>query len=371
MKFGNVPRLIAALIAAAILSGCSFTGMRRVPTDVPKYTMKEGCLSGVYRNLPVSVDAMKCTDSAAVCKRGFFGGTSPSGIIPVRSVIGNEFEEMVKQVFRAPVGGEREKMTIVVSTRSVVVTRRGSSYTCELILEVALVDPIAQDRRPYFASKFKSKMTSRERNNDSIPHCVYAAIHDVMDQLLEELRKNRYVTRRLDELVVNPTDVKEPPKLERISCAKRADGRVGGTCDVLCNDWDALDADRWARSMIRESCAGRLGVPPERVRVVFNSTYDEVERRWNYTFDGKARVGLSLNYDPMTKSGVCTADLGLLEMTAAEASESMKKYVLSEMKLRRGAISSEGESGEVLVRFDELTTDEAANQLKIAFRLIK
>lgn len=371
MKIGDFGRLIAALLTAAIVSGCSSTGMRRVPTDAPKYTLKEGVFSGIYHNLPVSVDAMKCADSAAVCKRRFFGGTAPSGLISVRGVIGNEFEEMVKQVFRAPVGGEREKMTIAISTRSVVVTRRSSIYTCELILEVALVDPIVQDRRPYFKSKFKSKMSSRERSNEIIPHCVYAAIHDVMDQLLAEIHKNRYVMRRLDELVVNPTDVKEPPKLERITCTKRPNGRIGGSCDVLCNDWDALDADRWARAMIRETCAGRLGVTPERVRVVFNSTYDEIERRWNYTFDGKARVGLSLNYDPMTKSGECTADLGILEMTAAEASESMKKYVLSEMKLRRGAISSDDEGGEVLVRFDELITDEAANQLKIAFRLIK
>lgn len=371
MNLGCVMRLFVALLVAALMSGCAFTGMRREPPDLPKYIVGEGCLTGVYRDLPVTVDAMKCPDSAAVCNSGVFGGTSSSGLTPVRGVIRNEFEEMVKQVFRAPVGGEREKMMISISTRSVVVTRRGSTYTCELILEVSLIDPIVQDRRPYFRSIFKSKMSGRERQDGFVPRCEYAAIHDIMNQFLEEIRKNRNVMRRLDELVVNPTDMKEPPKLARIFHAKRADGSVSGSCDVLCNDWDAFDADRWARTMIREACAGRLGVMPERVRVVFTSKYDEVDHRWHYAFVGKTRVGLSINYDPMTKSGECTADLGLLEMTATEASESMKQYVLKEMKLRKGAVSSDGETGEVLVRFDELITDEAANQLKITFRLIK
>ena len=162
----------------------------------------------------------------------------------------------------------------------------------------------------------------------------------------------------------------EPPNLKKIDFGDINKDFVSGMCEVDCNGWGAFDTDTWARMQINGICCMKLGVEPERMRVEYSAdSYNEAEKRWHYEFKAFVRAPMVIDYNPLLRSGVCIGDLGLLNLSVEAATRRIKKFVISEMRTRAGAVKSASGLDDVLVRFGKTDVDRINNTIKVEFRL--
>ena len=363
-------KFAAAMMLVAGLCGCTFTGLRQEPKSLPQFSYAAPGASGVLQRIPVSVDLSECVETAMVSEHGSFGGNSFAGTVPLREIMRRELEKMTKNVFRSPVEGEREALAIRITSQKVIINQRRSVAECEMEFYISVEDPVHDDIKPYFRGSFNGRGSGRHRDDRLVPGSVYVAANEVVENFLGSFCEDRIALRRLPELLCAGENL-TPPKLQSIRFKEAANGCLAGECSVACNEWDGFDADRWARQNIKAQCQMKLGVEPERTRVVFRKDeYDVATKVWKYHFVAYVRAPLVMDYDPATKSGLCVGDLGLLNLSADEAAKRMKKYVMSEMRSRGGAVTSAEGNDETLVRFDDFRSDVENNRITMRFRLV-
>ena len=76
-----------------------------------------------------------------------------------------------------------------------------------------------------------------------------------------------------------------------------------------------------------------------------------------------------IDYNPVTRSGICIGDMGLLNLTADAAAFKMKDFIMGEMRARAGAVNSASGLGEVRVRFGAVSSDPVGNTMQMEFSL--
>ncbi len=363
-------KALAAAALASVLAGCAFTGLRGEPKGLAVHRYNAAGVPGVLRGMSAAIDVADCVEMAMVSDCGVFGGNSFAGTIPLKKIVQREFEQLVTDVFRAPVEGEREQMMVKVTSQCVILNQYWSETECEMSFDVRLLDPVQEGTRPYYRGVFTKKCRCENGEDDQVPQAVYEAIRGIVEEFLQTVMHDRNSLRRLSELV-RPDSRTEPPQLVNISFGEKSGGRLTGECEVACNGWEGFDADRWARQKIRVQCQLKLGIEEERVRVVFRKDeFSAKTKTWKYSFVAFPRAPLVMDYDRVTRSGVCVGDLGLLRLQASEAAVEMKKFILQELRSRSGAQNSEHGSLDTLVRFDDFSLDAENNQMTMKFRLV-
>ena len=359
---------VAAVLATAI-GGCTFTGVRREPSPVPSFRYATPALQSVLHGTPVAIDYTDCVEMAIINERGTFGAREFAGTFPLRKIAVREFGRFIDENMRSPMEGETEKLVLKIYSKRILVEQKWSKSLCELDFDVQLVDAAGEGSRPYFRTSVHGEWNGVHKGDDTVPGPVYRAVSAVVTSFAKALASDKAAMRRL-ALVARPDDRTKPPSLKSLVFAAGGRGVVSGSCEVECNGWDGFDADKWARGQINSSCSMKLGIEPERIRVVYGSdVYDSEKKLWSYKFRAFARAPIVLDYDPVTRNGVCIGDLGLLQLPAQEASRRMKDFVIEEMRTRGGAVkSSAGDKG-VPVRFLDVKTDLVDNLLQMAFSL--
>ena len=76
-----------------------------------------------------------------------------------------------------------------------------------------------------------------------------------------------------------------------------------------------------------------------------------------------------IDYNPVTRSGICIGDLSLLNLAPEEAAFKMKDFVIGEMRTRAGAVSSASGLDDVQVRFGAVSSDPVGNTMRMEFNL--
>ena len=362
-------KCISFLLFLALVGGCAFTGVRREPNPAPTYTYASPKLQAALHDIPVSIDYVDCVEMAMVNKRGIFGAVSFSGTFPLRRIVLREFGRFVNENMRNPMDGEAEKVVIKIYSKKILVEQKWSKSHAEMVFDVQLLDSKSEDSRPYFRGSFKGEWSAVHKEDEVVPETVYRSVGKVVDSFAKSLLNDRAAMRRLS-LLARPDDRTVPPSLKSIEFGVMRNGVVSGTCEVECNDWDGFNADKWARGQINGSCCMKLGIDPGRWRVVYVSdVYDSKRKAWRYSFKAFARTPMVVDYDPVTRGGVCIGDMDLLDMSVQKAAAKMKEFVILQMKTHDGAVSSAEGIGDVKVRFHEMKTDRANNLLQIGFSL--
>ena len=369
MKRENFIKLGMVGGLALALSGCAFTGVRREPSPVPTFRHANPKLQAVAHDIPVVIDYADCVEMAMVNDRGILGGTSFLGTFPLRHIVLREFGRFIDENMRQPLEGEAEKLVLKVYSKRILVEQRWSKSHAEMIFDIQLLDPRSADARPYFRSSISGEWNGRHEDDEIVPDSVYQVVGKIVNEFAKNLAEDRSSMRRLS-LLARPDERVAPPTLKSIEFNPLRNGVVFGRCEVECNGWDGFDADKWARAQINGSCQMKLGIEAERLRVVYSKdVYNSPSKSWSYEFRAFASAPIIVDYDPVTRTGMCIGDLGLLNLPISEAAFKMKDFVISEMRVRAGAVDSVDGDVRTKVRFREMKSDAVGNVLQIGFSL--
>lgn len=362
-------------LAFLLVSGCGvFRELHETPDPYPDASgYEEPLLQNRLRNLAVALDMsdFKGRRETMISYRGMMGGRDNGGTFDVKAIVEKEFSRLIDENFRRPVGDEQAAVLLKVTSKKLVVEKRWSRTDCDMAFEVSLIDPQQELTRPYHQSVYDIRKSGAHRaRSHQVPLVIYQSVQDVAASFIHEFAQERQKVNRLMALARAPTAV-ENARLRSMKYENESASSVRGRCEIDCNGEEPFQADQWARSQIREQCRGKLGLPLERVRIVFpRSDYDERMKRWFYQFVAYARTPLFMDYDPATRRGICIGDLGLLKVSAEEASLKMQNYVKQEMRVRTGIVV-DGTAGDAAkIRFDAFTTERETETVRFSFRLV-
>jgi hypothetical protein len=362
-------RNIAFAAMLLIAGGCAFTGVRREPASPPAFKYANPQLRAVLHDIPVAIDYADCVETAMVNKRSIFGSVSFAGTFPFRHIVLREFGRFINENMRSPLDGEAERVVLKIYSKRILVEQKWSKSRTEMVFDIQLLDPKSEDARPYFRSSFSGEWSSAHKDDTVIPESVYRCIGNIIGDFASALASDRSAMRRLS-FVAQPQRRLVPPSLKEISFGEINNGVVSGRCVVDCNGWDGFNADKWARGQINSSCCMKFGSEPERMRVVyFSDSYDAAAKRWRYEFKAFVRAPMVIDYNPVTRSGICIGDLGLLSLAPDAAAFKMKEFVIGEMRTRAGLVSSASGLNEVRVRFGAVSSDPVGNTMQMEFTL--
>ena len=363
-------RSAAVAMMLASVGGCVFTGIRREPAAPPTFKYANPQLQGALHDIPVTIDYVDCVDTAMVNKRSIFGSVNFAGTFPLRHIALREFTRFINENMRSPLDGEAEKIVLKIYSKRILVEQKWSKSHAEMAFDVQLLDPKSEDARPYFRGSFRSEWSSVHKDDTIVPESVYKCVGQIVGEFAAALAADRSAMRRLT-LVAQPQRRLEPPSLKKIAFGEINHGVVSGRCVVDCNGWDGFNTDKWARGQINSSCCRKLGVEPDRVRVVYSEHYDEAEKRWHYEFRAFVRAPMVIDYNPSLRRGVCIGDLGLLNLPLDAASLRIREFVISEMRARAGVVSTASGLNDVRVRFGAVKSDPVDNTMQVEFRLLQ
>lgn len=325
--------------------------------------------AGMRSDVSVVFDYSNCSQSVLLTEDTPWGTVVSVASVPLRDVVRRQFESVFAGFFRSPGNAEGPDVAVnVVSTRTILKKSGQGSVRSDIEFSVNMTDSDGQTILP---SKRYQAAGEGRWDGSSVPLPIYQCAHEVACKFFADISK-RHVVEKLEGLKDEGVEVREPVLLAFEMKPSSEPGVFSGSCRLACNDWDASRAANWLRTRLDDRAQDQLGVPLERVRVIYEeNVYDAKKSEWHVRFKAFARVPWFLEYDRFSRTGVCAADLELARLSAQQGAEKMKEYVMQEMN-RRGIVYEDGKPVDGAgVRFDEFKTDKRYNIISCAFRLIK
>lgn len=319
--------------------------------------------------VPSHIEFSSDVEYAIITKRMLWGTTQKVATVPVRKLIKGQFLHAVSEHFHPLSDGRRSAVRIMVDVLGVVITREEQSVSSRVTLGIKIED-IARNHICY--EKTYVGTSSREWSDITlVPESVYHAVQNCTSEFLRDVAGNSQLIARLEDVAPDAKSVRRPEFLQFELKPADSAGVVRGVCRAKCNDWDEGRVAGWLRGQLERRCENQLGVESARVRVVYESSaFNSENRTWDVSFAAFARSEMVLNYDSVTRSGTCVADLGLMGVGAEKAADRLKEYVLAEMDKRAGTVSSGDARAKAVVRFDAFKTDQKYNLIHCPFRLV-
>lgn len=327
----------------------------------------------IRSNHSVVIDYSDCAPFVLITKDTPWGTVVSIANVPLQSITTQQFNNVLLGTFHAPKSMERADIKIKVSSLRTIIKKIGNaSVKCDIEFSVSVV--ANKNPNPLFSKNYHSKVEGTW-NGVYVPLQVYQSVRHAAEEFYNDLASNYYI---FDELT--PSSVggvsrpipQEPAFLSFEMKQMSESGVYGGSCRIACNDWESSRAADWLSSELLIRARDQLGIPLERVRVIYEeNVYDAKAKEWQVSFRAFARVAWFLDYNQFSRKGVCAVDLELAKLTAQQGAEKMKEYVMQEMN-RRGIVVVEGKTVDGAgVRFDEFTTDTRYGIIRCTFKLIK
>lgn len=363
---------IATLILVLLAAGCATDRLWTEPNTLPgrDSTYRREALMKL-RNLPVALE-IECPELAMVNEKGVFGGVAVAGRFPVRDILKRECERFIEENFRPATAYSSSYAVLKVTMSRVLVMQKWSETEADLSYRIELLHPTDATVRNYFSRKFDGHGSSRKRSKDRgiVPDSVYIAVQHVLGALGDDMAANPQLVRRLgSDFGLTSERNSSPAAMESFELGEGANGIHSGRCVYVCNDEPSESVALRAKEYIADACWKKLGISREKVRVVYDAeTLDS--GRWTLSFRTFGRMELAFSYDPATRSGVCTADLGLLGQDVKTATATMKQHVFDQIRHCEGAVASQSSDLGNLVRFGEFKSDARNELLSVTFRIV-
>ena len=180
----------AGCLAAVFIfvAGCFSPSVLREPAATPSAlpTYSVTTLAGRGADLPVSLNLADCAESAFLTKKGVSGITRIVCPFPVRPIVRREFKRVIQENFLPPANGQRPAVELKVSSRRILLRKDGRIASCDVDLDVELLDPY-ETKPPYFRRSYQVHSDGTFWSADEVPACVYKAVQDVVRKFLADL----------------------------------------------------------------------------------------------------------------------------------------------------------------------------------------
>ena len=350
------------------MAGCATDNVWREPRLKPEVDYTKAELMRL-RKLPVFLE-VESPELAMVNERGLSGGVSATGRFPIRKVMQHECERFISQNFRSATAYDSSYVIMRVTLSRVMVMQKWSEVVSDLSYKIELTHPTDATVRDYFAKTYGESAANRKSKEKGIvPESVYFAAQKVLGDFAKDICGNPTLITRLERLIRDSQTPINPSRLLSFDLAQGKKGIYPGKCVYECNDDLPEKVSIQAKEYIFDSCWKKLGITKERVRVVYDA--ERLENGvWTFSFRTFGRMELAFTYDPESRQGVCTADLGLVRKGVQEASEVMRRHIFEQMKTYGGAVSDSTADLKTLVRFGEFKTDAQNELLTVTFSVV-
>lgn len=362
--------LYAALGVFALLAASGCATPRRLAEPQQRAVLRSYAASVASQtiSIPVAYDAPDTELQTSVSGRDFLDNPVTLGYFRSGEIIAREFGNVVRANFGVPSSEVPPVGRFSVKIDGVMARRRSDGGIAVIVETTVAVASVAAPDVAYRKS-FKAECNAPWQDEIMVPTAMYDALDKIVRDFLADWSVSSAATI-LSRWANEATPGVKPPELLSLDFAQQGDVYCG-ICSVACNGYEGFRAKGWADAQIEQACRRKLGIEPERVRIVYDEErFDPVGKTWRFEFRTFARAKMVLTFSKVTRHGFATGDLGLMVMSADVASEELRRFILSEMDARAGAVSTGTSKGEAMVRFDDFKTDSVFNLITIGFRLV-
>ena len=318
--------------------------------------------------IPVVYDTPDAELLTSVSGRDFLDNPVTLGYFRSGEIIAREFGNVARANFGTssheipPVG----RFSVRIDG---VRARRTSDGNIAVAIEATIAVVRAEGSDVAYRKCFKAECSSTWQDETTVPVALYDALGKIVRDFLADWDASDAVSAISRWADASLPGVK-PPELLSLDFLRQGNVYCG-SCRVACNGYEGFRAKGWADAQIEQACRRKLGIEPERVRIVYDEeVFDPGGKAWRFEFRTFARTRIVLSFNKVNRHGFVTGDLGLMGMTAEEASPVLKRFALDEMDSRAGMVTSSAAKGEAHVRFDDFELDRISNLITLRFRLV-
>ena len=352
-------------------AGFSFDASRDLPEpdQIPEYAPLSYAALRRIEEVPTELRFDVCDETAQITKDMLWGSVGVVGTVPFGSIVRRQFGNALSEHFHPIDDGRRPQLKITVRPCMVVIRKTAADRVlCDAEFKVVMTDVV--NRKVLFEDVYRRR-AENAWDGLSVPEAVYRSVQGAAADFLAALSKQSGLIARLEGAAEAVEGAKGPEFVDYSLRPGQEKGVFTGTCQTCCNGWDSVRAANWLRTQLETRCRDQLGVEFSRVRVIYEeNAYDAATKVWKVSFRAFARSAWMLDYDAVTRTGVCVADLALVGKSAKDASEAMRGYVLQEMNRRAGVVTSDSVGNSAQVRFVDFKTDARYNLIRCTFKLV-
>lgn len=251
-----------------------------------------------------------------------------------------------------------------------VAARRTASGGIAVTVEATVAMSNAASSETAYRKHFMAECSAAWEDEAMVPNALYDAFGKIVRDFLEDWSASSAVSV-LSEWADKSVPGVTPPELLSLDFSQQGNVYCG-SCRVACNGYEGFRAKGWADAQIEQACRRKLGIEPERVRIVYDEEkFDPIGKTWRFEFRTFARTKMVLTFNKVTRHGFATGDIELMGMPVDKAAEALRRFVHSEMDARAGMVTTEVQKGEARVRFDDIDPDRMYDLITIGFRLVQ
>ena len=357
------------VIALFVVSGCVAPRLLIEPTRDGDGKTCAATVAPRTITIPVAYDPPDAELQISVTGRDFLDNPVTLGYFRAGEIIARRFGDVARANFGEPSSDVPPIGRFIVRIDSVM-ARRPSGGNVSVSVGATVSVSSARSSEIAYQKGFRAERSAAWGDESAVPGALYDALDKLVHDFLEDWSTSSAVSV-LSKWADEATPGIRPPELVSLDFVEQGKDVYCGSCTVACNDYEGFRAKGWADAQIEQACRRKLGIEPERVRIVYDAEkFDPSGKTWRLEFRTFARTKMVLTFSKATRHGFATGDLGLMVMSADMAAEELRRFVHSEMDARAGAVSSGTAKGEAMVRFDDFKTDPALNLITISFRLV-
>lgn len=320
-------------------------------------------------SIPVAYDSPDTELQTSVSWRDFLDNPVTLGYFRSGEIVAREFEHVAQANFGSPSSEVPPVGRFSVKIDGVA-ARRTSVGNVEVVAEVTVTMSNASSSETAYRKRFKAECSAAWEDETMVPKALYDALDKIIRDFLADWSSSSAVST-LSKWTDKATPGVKPPELLSLDFTQQGDVYCG-SCRVACNGYEGFRAKGWADTQIEQACRRKLGIEPERVRIVYDEEkFDQDGKTWRFDFRTFARTKMVLTFSKVTGHGFATGDLGLMGLPADKAEEALRRFVHSEMDARAGMVTTEVQKGKAAVRFDKnVHHDKTYDIVTIGFRLL-
>ena len=356
--------------ALLAVSGCA--APRRLTEPQPTYVHGAylAAVAPLTRYIPVAYDSPDTELQTSVSGRDFLDNPVTLGYFRSGEIIAREFRNVARANFGTPSSDVPPVGRFSVKIDGVAAQRAPDGNIAVSVEATVAMSNAASSETPY-KKRFKAECSAVWADETTVPKALYDAVDRIIRSFLSDWSASGAVadlSKWEDE--ETRKDGHKGPELLSLDFTKQGDVYCG-SCRVVCNDYEGFRAKGWAAVKIAEACRCKLGIEPERVRVVYDAEeFDPSAKKWTFEFRTFARTKMVLTFSKVTRRGFATGDLELMGMPLEKAAEALRWFVHSEMDARAGIVTTDVQKVEAHVRFDDIDPDKTYDLITIGFRLL-
>ena len=359
---------VSGVFALLAVSGCATPRGLVEPEPHSLHVVYAASVAPLTLSIPVVYDSPDTELLTSVSGRDFLDNPVTLGYFRSGEIVAREFGNVARANFGTPSSEVPPVGRFSVKIDGVA-ARRTSSGGIAVTIEATVAMSNAVSSETPYRKRFKAECSGAWEDEATVPKALYDALAKIVRDFLADWGASS-VAAVLSEWADKAAPGVKPPELLSLEFTQQGSVYCG-SCTVACNGYEGFRAKGWAAAQIAATCRRKLGIEPERVRIVYDEEkFDLAGKTWQFKFRTFARAKMVLTFSKATRHGFVTGDLELMGLPEDKALEALRRFVHSEMDARVGPVTTGVQKGEARIRFDDIDQNKAYDLITIGFRLV-